>query len=62
MSIKYNQIRTVEERLTIAKDFVRNFNFPISIVIDKPKENLFEKLYSSWPVRIYVIDDERHLT
>jgi hypothetical protein len=32
------------------------------MVVDKPDENLFEKLYAPWPVRIYVIDKEHRLT
>jgi hypothetical protein len=62
MPIKYNQTRTVEERLIVAKDFIRDFDFQIPIVIDKPEENLFEKFYAPWPVRIYVIDKEHRLT
>ncbi|CAF1391172.1 unnamed protein product [Rotaria sordida] len=62
MPIKYNQTHTIEERLAVAKDFIRDFNLQMSIVIDKPEGNLFEKLYSSWPVRIYVIDKDYRLT
>jgi type I thyroxine 5'-deiodinase len=60
--IKYNQTHTIEERLIVAKDFLRDFDFPIPMVIDKPDENLFEKFYAPWPVRIYVIDNEHRLT
>ena len=60
--IQYNQTRTIEERLLVAKDFVRDFALPMSMVIDKPEENLFEKIYAPWPVRIYVIDREYRLT
>lgn len=62
MPIKYNQTRTIEERLIVAKDFIQDFDFPIPVVIDKPEGNLFETLYSSWPVRIYVIDKDYRLT
>ena len=62
MPIKYNQTRTIEQRLVVAKDFIRDFNFPIPTVIDKPEENLFEKLYAPWPVRIYIIDKDYRLT
>lgn len=60
--IKYNQTRTIEERLLVAKDFIRDFNFPIPVIIDKPEENLFEKFYAPWPVRIFVIDKDYRLT
>lgn len=60
--IVYNQTRTIEERLSVAKDFIRDFQFPIPVVIDKPDENLFEKLYAPWPVRIYILDSDYRLT
>jgi type I thyroxine 5'-deiodinase len=60
--IRYNQTRTIEQRLEVAKDFIRDFHFPIPLVIDKPEEDLFEKLYAPWPVRIYVIDKQNRLT
>jgi hypothetical protein len=62
MPIKYNQTHTIEERLTVTKDFIRDFDFQIPVVIDKPEENLFEKLYASWPIRIYVIDKDYRVT
>ena len=61
MPIKYNQTRTLEERMAVTRDFIRDFNLEIPVVIDKPDENLFEKSYSSWPVRIYIIDKEHRL-
>ena len=60
--IQYNQTRTIAERLAVAKDFVRDFNIDMPVVVDKPEGNLFEKLYAPWPVRIYVIDKEHRLT
>ena len=60
--IVYNQTQTIEERLSVAKDFIRDFQFPIPVVIDKPDENLFEKLYAPWPVRIYILDSDCRLT
>lgn len=59
--IVYNQTRTIEERLAVAKDFIRDFQFPIPMVIDKPDENLFEKFYAPWPVRIYILDCDYRL-
>jgi len=60
--ILYNQTHTIEDRLAVAKDFIRDFNFPIPVVLDRPDENLFEKAYASWPVRIYVLDGNYRLT
>lgn len=60
--VTYNQTRTIEERLSVAKDFIRDFDFPIPVLLDKPDENLFEKFYAPWPVRIYIVDSEHRLT
>lgn len=60
--IKYNQTHTIEDRLIVAKDFIDDFKFPMPVVLDKPDENLFEKYYASWPVRIYVLDENYRLT
>ena len=60
--IMYNQTRTIEERLSVAKDFIRDFDIRIPVLLDKPDENLFEKFYAPWPVRIYIIDGEHRLT
>ncbi|CAF1580145.1 unnamed protein product [Adineta steineri] len=54
-------IDSIHERLTVAKDFIRDFNIEIPVVIDKPEENLFEKLYAPWPVRIYILDKDHRL-
>ena len=62
MPIKYNQTHTIEERLAVTKDFIRDFDFQMPVVIDKPEENLFDQLYASWPLRIFVIDKDHRLT
>jgi hypothetical protein len=54
--IIYNQPKTNEERLTVAKDFVNAFNFRIPIVIDDIT-NPFEEVYACWPLRFYIIKD-----
>lgn len=52
----YNQPKTNEERLAIAKDFICEFDFRIPIVIDDIT-NLFEEVYACWPLRFYIIKD-----
>jgi hypothetical protein len=52
----YNQPKTNEERLAVAKDFIREFNFRIPIVIDDIS-NPFEEVYACWPLRFYIIKD-----
>lgn len=59
--IRYNQTKTIEQRLNAAKDFVRDFHLEMPVVIDKPDENLFERFYAPWPVRIHLFDADQHL-
>lgn len=61
-AIKYNQTHTIEDRLIVARDFIVDFNFPMPVVLDTPDENLFDKYYASWPVRIYILDENFRLT
>ena len=59
--VRYNQTRTIDERLNVAKDFISNFNVRMPVLIDRPEENLFEQLYAPWPVRIYLLDANHRL-
>lgn len=62
LPVQYNQTRTIAERMAVAKDFARDFNVQMPIVLDNPETNLFERLYAPWPVRIYVVDKDRRVT
>jgi hypothetical protein len=59
--IRYNQTRTLDERLRATTDFRRDFQIEMPLVIDRPDSNLFEQYYAPWPVRIYLIDREHRL-
>lgn len=59
--VRYNQTRTIDARLRVAKDFISDFHIQMPVMIDRPDENLFEQLYAPWPVRIYLLDGERRL-
>jgi len=50
-----NQHKTLEERLAVAKAFQKDYNFQIPILVDTIDNN-FDKLYSSWPERFYIIE------
>ena len=45
----------------MARDFIRDFDFQIPLVLDTPDENLFERFYAPWPVRIFILDEQRRL-
>lgn len=59
--VRYDQTRTIEQRIKVAQDFCRDFQVQMPLVLDKPGDDLFEKLYASWPVRIYILDQEHRL-
>lgn len=52
----YPQPKTLEQRLAIANDFVRRFQYPIPLYVD-PMDNPANRLYAGWPERLYVIDE-----
>lgn len=55
--ICYAQPRNIEERLTIATDFVQHFDYALPLVVDTMKDEAM-KAYAGWPERLYIIDGE----
>ena len=51
----YKQPKSTVERVRIANDFVKRFNYPIPLAVD-PIEDHCEKVYAGWPERFYIID------
>jgi len=54
----YNQPTTLEERKRIARDFVRDHDFKLPLVVDAIDNN-FSKAFAAWPERFWVIRDGR---
>jgi hypothetical protein len=52
----YAQPRSFEQRVAIANDFARRFDFPIPMLVDGI-ENRADSIYAGWPERFYVIDE-----
>lgn len=52
----YLQPRTTEQRVAIASDFVKRFNYDIPLLVD-PLENEANRLYAGWPERLYIVED-----
>lgn len=52
----YVQPTTFAQRVAIANDFAKRFQYPIPIAID-PMSNTADRLYGGWPERIYIIDE-----
>ena len=53
----YPQPKTTQQRVAIANDFVRRFEYPMPMLID-PIENPANDLYAGWPERFYIIDEQ----
>ena len=56
----YAQPKTLAQRVIIANDFIKRFNYPLPFGIDD-MTNTADTTYSAWPERIYVIDESGHI-
>jgi type I thyroxine 5'-deiodinase len=50
------QHRTLEERIDAAKQFVKDFDFKIPMVVDS-MSNKFDEQYAVWPDRFFIIEN-----
>ncbi len=53
-TINYSH-KTIDDRLTCANKFINTFNFTMPTYLDSI-ENEFDKEFSVWPFRYYIID------
>jgi hypothetical protein len=56
----YAQPKTLPQRIAIANDFVKRFNYPTQFGIDD-MSNQANDAYAAWPERIYIIDENGKL-
>jgi hypothetical protein len=56
----YAQPKTLEQRVAIAQDFTKRFQFSLPFGIDD-MSNAADAAYSAWPERLYVIDEIGHI-
>jgi type I thyroxine 5'-deiodinase len=52
----YPQPKTLEQRLRIANDFVRRFDYDVPLLVDDI-DNAANHLYAGWPERFYIFDE-----
>ncbi len=52
----YLQPRSLGDRVVIANDFVKRFQYPIPLGIDSMADTAM-RIYGGWPERLYVIDE-----
>jgi len=55
-NVCYMQPKTMAQRVAIANDFARRFDYTIPLVVD-PMANPAKTAYAAWPERLYVIDE-----
>jgi hypothetical protein len=55
-NVCYAQPKTLEQRVSIANDFVKRFKFSLPFGIDD-MTNVANDAYAAWPERIYIIDE-----
>ena len=53
----YPQPKTLEQRVAIANDFVKRFDYHVPIAIDR-MDNGANVLYAAWPERFYIVDEK----
>jgi hypothetical protein len=53
-----NQPRTIDERLTLARTFVKKYNLQLPMVVDG-MENAFVQKFDAWPFRYFVVNGGR---
>ena len=56
-SVCYPQPRTLKQRVAIANDFAKRFDYRVPLAVDD-MENRAMHAYAGWPERLYVIDEK----
>jgi len=54
--VVYNQTKNLEDRCSVARNFIAENKYDFPIRIDAPPEDKFNTLFAAWPLRFYVID------
>jgi len=53
-----NQPTTLDERVTVASNFLKETNFQIPLLLDN-MNNQFHQTLAAWPFRFYIVDNGR---
>jgi len=56
--VQYPQTKTIQERCSVALDFIKDNAYDHPIRIDPPPKDAFNTLFAAWPLRFYVINDD----
>jgi type I thyroxine 5'-deiodinase len=55
-SVCYPQPKTLGQRVAIANDFVKRFDYHVPLAVDG-MDNRADALYAGWPERFYIVDE-----
>jgi type I thyroxine 5'-deiodinase len=55
-NVCYSQPKTLKDRVAIANDFARRFDYRVPLVVDD-MDNKANALYAGWPERFYIVDE-----
>jgi type I thyroxine 5'-deiodinase len=55
-SVCYRQPKTLGQRVAIANDFVKRFDYRVPLAVDG-MDNRADALYAGWPERFYIVDE-----
>ena len=56
----YAQPKTLQQRVAIANDFIKRFQYPLPFGVDD-MSNGADGAYAAWPERLYVLDEQGHI-
>jgi len=56
--VEYPQTKTIADRCSVARDFIRDNDYEFPIRIDPPPEDAFNTLFAAWPLRFYIMNDD----
>ncbi len=55
-NVCYPQPKTLGQRVAIANDFVKRFDYRVPLAVDG-MDNRADGLYAGWPERFYIVDE-----
>jgi len=56
--LKITQPLSLPERVGVAREFVREYDYKIPLLVDQ-MDNNFSEQYAAWPIRFYVLEGKK---
>jgi type I thyroxine 5'-deiodinase len=58
-AVSYEQTRSHEARAQAAKDMIRDLDYRLPLLLDDPRTNAFDSNFASWPLRFYILQNNK---